>query len=119
VPVNHHGLADFRVEQIDVLDRLLRQSVTALIGEGLVSLAEIAVDGAKLRASASRKSFKTGEKLLAVEAAVAERLAALKPELADDPGASSRRRQAARERAAREVRAAKARAACRTAYRGA
>jgi transposase len=113
VPVNYHGLADFRVETVEVLDRLLTQSVTALIGEGLVTLAEIAVDGTKVRASASKKSFKTGEKLLQVEAAVAERLAALKQELASDPGASNRRRQAARERAARDVqeRAAKARAA--------
>jgi hypothetical protein len=45
VPLNYHGLADFRVEQVEVLDRLLTQSVTALIGEGLMSLAEIAVDG--------------------------------------------------------------------------
>ena len=113
VPLNHHGLADFRVESVEVLDRLLTQSVTALIGEGLVRLAEIAVDGTKIRASASKTSFKTGEKLLKIEAAVAERLAALKQELTDDPGASTRRRQAARERAAREVqeRAGRARAA--------
>ena len=113
VPVNYHGLADFRVEQVDVLDRLLTQSVTALIGEGLVRLAEIAVDGTKIRASASKKSFKTGDRLLAIEAAVAERLAALKQELAADKGGSSRRRQAARERAARDVkeRAGKALAA--------
>lgn len=113
VPVNYHGLADFRVEQVDVLDRLLTQSVTALIGEGLVRLAEIAVDGTKIRASASKKSFKTGDRLLAIEAAVAQRLAALKQELAADKGGSSRRRQAARERAARDVkeRAGKALAA--------
>jgi transposase len=113
VPVNYHGLADFRIEQVDVLDRLLTQSVTALIGEGLMTLAEIAVDGTKIRASASKESFRTGEKLLKIEAAVAERLTALKQELSDDPGASSRRRQAARERAARDVqeRAGRARAA--------
>jgi hypothetical protein len=113
VPLNHHGLADFRVESVEVLDRLLTQSVTALIGEGLVSLDEIAVDGTKVRASASRKSFRTGEKLIKIEAAVVERLAALKQELSSDPGASTRRRQAARERAARDVqaRAARARAA--------
>jgi transposase len=81
VPLNHHGLADFRVESVEVLDRLLTQSVTALIGEGLVSLDEIAVDGTKVRASASRKSFRTGEKLIKIEAAVVERLAALKQEL--------------------------------------
>ena len=113
VPLNDHGLADFRVEQVEVLDRLLTQSVTALIAEGLVRLAEIAVDGTKIRASARRNSFRTGEKLIKVEAAVAERLAALKQELTSDPGASNRRRQAARERAARDVqeRAGRARAA--------
>jgi len=113
VPLNDHGLADFRVDSVEVLDRLLTQSVTALIGEGLMTLAEIAVDGTKIRASASKGSFKTGEKLLKIEAAVAERLAALKQELSSDPGASSRRRQAARERAARDVqaRAGRARAA--------
>jgi transposase len=113
VPLNYHGLADFRVLSVEVLDRLLTQSVTALIAEGLISLDEIAVDGTKVRASASRKSFRTGENLLKVEAAVAERLTALKQELTDDPGASSRRRQAARERAARDIqaRAGRARAA--------
>jgi transposase len=113
VPLNHHGLADFRVGNVEALDRLLTQSVTALIGEGLMTLAEIAVDGTKIRASASKASFKTGETLLKIEAAVAERLAALKQELASDPGASTRRRQAAQERAARDVqaRAARARAA--------
>lgn len=113
VPLNYHGLADFRVESVEILDRLLTQSVTALIGEGLVSLDEIAIDGTKIRAGASKASFKTGAKLLEVEAAVAERLTALKQELSSDPGASSRRRQAARERAARDVqeRAQRARAA--------
>jgi hypothetical protein len=56
-------------------------SVTALIAEGLISLDEIAVDGTKVRANASRKSFRTSEKLLKIEAAVVERLASLKQEL--------------------------------------
>ena len=38
VPLNYHGLADFRVESVEILDRLLTQSVTALIAEGLISL---------------------------------------------------------------------------------
>src|ERR1700723_2904406 len=112
VPLNYHGLDDFRVDSVEILDRLLTQSVTALIAERLVSLAEIAVDGTKVRANASRKSFRTSEKLLKIEAAVAERLAALKQEFSSDPGASTRRRQAARERAALDVqeRAGRARA---------
>jgi transposase len=113
VPLNHHGLADFRVGHLEVLDRLLTESVTALIDEGLVSLDEIVVDGTKVRASASKNSFKTDTKLMAIEQQVGARLAALKGELKSDTGAGSRRRQAARERAAREVteRAAKARQA--------
>ena len=114
VPLNYHGLADFRVGQAEILDRLLTQSVTALIAEGLISLDEIAVDGTKVRASASKESFRTGEKFLKIEAAVAERLAALKQELTGDPGASTRRRQAARKNGQRvrfKARAARARAA--------
>jgi transposase len=113
VPVNYHGLADFRVGQVATLDRLLSESVTALLAEGLVSLSDIAVDGTKVRASASKGSFKPSARLSDIEATVERRLAALKDELTRDAGASSRRRQAARERAAREVqeRAEKARAA--------
>jgi transposase len=113
VPLNHHGLSDFRVAHVEVLDRLLSESVTALIAEGVVSLDEIAVDGTKVRANASRESFKTESKLTRVAAAVEQQLAALKDEIERDSGAASRRRQAARERAAREVkeRAERARAA--------
>jgi transposase len=112
VPLNYHGLADFRVGHVEVLDRLLSESVTALIGEGVVSLAEVAVDGTKVRANASRDSFKSGSKLARIEAAVEQRLAALKAEIESDPEASSRRKRAAQERAAREVkeRAERARA---------
>jgi transposase len=113
VPLNYHGLSDFRVAHMEVLDRLLSESVTALIAEGLVSLAEIAVDGTKVRANASRDSFKTGTKLGQIGAAVEQRLAALKAEIESNPEASSRRKRAAQERAAREVkeRAERARAA--------
>jgi transposase len=103
VPLNYHGLADFRVAHLEVLDRLLTESVMALIAEGVVSLAEIAVDGTKVRANASRSSFKSGSKLARVEAAVVQRLAALRAEMESDPEASSRRKRAAQERAAREV----------------
>jgi len=113
VPLNYHGLADFRVGHLAVLDQLLTESVTAMIDEGLVSLAEIAVDGTKVRTNASRESFKTDTKLMQIETKVAERLAQLKAEIDQDPQASSRRRRAAQERAAREVkeRAARARKA--------
>jgi len=113
VPLNYHGLSDFRVAHVQVLDRLLSESVTALAAEGVVSLAEIAVDGTKVRAHASRESFKTGGRLARIAAAVDERLTALKAEVGHDPEASSRRKRAAEARAAREVkeRAERARAA--------
>jgi transposase len=113
VSLNYHGLADFRVRHVDVLDRLLSESVTALVAEGVVSLSEVAVDGTKVRAHASRGSFKTADKLARIETAVEHRLAVLKAEVEHDPEASSRRKRAAQERAAREVqlRAQKARAA--------
>lgn len=113
VPLNYHGLADFRVAHVEVLDRLLTESVTALIAEGVVSLAEIAVDGTKVRANAGRGSFKSGSKLERIGAAVEQRLAMLKAEVASDPESSSRRKRAAQERAARQVkeRAERARAA--------
>jgi transposase len=113
VPLNYHGLSDFRVAHVQLLDRLLSDSVTALIAEGVVSLAEIAVDGTKVRAHASRESFKTGGRLARIAAAVDERLTALKAEVEHDPEASSHRKRAAEARAAREVkeRAERARAA--------
>ena len=113
VPLNYHGLADFRVRHLEVLDRLLTESVTALVAEGVVSLSQIVVDGTKVRAPVSRGSFKTAGKLDRIESAVEQRLAALKAEVAQDPEASSRRKQAAQLRAAREVqeRAQRARAA--------
>jgi transposase len=114
VPLNHYGLADFRVESAEVLDRLLTQSVTALIAEGLISLAEIAVDGTKIRASASKGSFRTDEKLLKIEAVFCLSVwLRLSRSFRAIRGLRPCRRQAARERAAREVqeRAGRARAA--------
>jgi transposase len=113
VPVNYHGLSDFRVGWSAELDRLLTESVTALVSEGLVVLDEIAVDGTKLRSPASSRSFTRGGRLERIERHAAERVERLKQELASDPAATTRRRQAAQERAGREAEAkvAKARAA--------
>src|SRR5215510_12985889 len=83
--INYHNLADFRVDHVAVLDRLLTESVTAMIDQGLVSLEEIAVDGTKVRANASRESLKTGTKLMQIGADVAERIGRLKAEVHDDP----------------------------------
>jgi len=113
VPVNYHGLSDFRVGWSGELDRLLTESVTALVSEGLIELDEIAVDGTKVRSPASARSFTRGGRLERIERQAAERVARLKEEVACDPAAVSRRRQAAQARAVHEAKAkvAKARAA--------
>ncbi len=102
VGVNYHTLADFRVAAADLLDELLCQSVAALLSTGEVSLARVAHDGVRVRASAGAGSYRGRRGLgRALEDATAQ-VAALRAELDDDPGATSRRVAAARERAARE-----------------
>lgn len=54
----HHSLADFRVEQVEVLDQLLSEGVAALLHQGLVQLTRVAQDGMKVRASAGSSSFR-------------------------------------------------------------
>ena len=103
VSVNYHGLSDFRVAYERELDKLLSESVAALLAEGLVVLDEVVVDGTKIKASAGRGSFKGGVRLARLEQAARDRVRALKDELESDPGAGERRRTAARERAAREM----------------
>lgn len=112
VPINYHGLADFRVAHADMLDDLLTKTLAAFMVEGLVDDEETIVDGTKVKASAGKGSYKRKERLEEAEAAAKACVAELKKEVDADPAASSRRRRAARERAARdrEVRVAKAKA---------
>jgi transposase len=102
VSVNYHTLADFRVAHVELLDRTLTESVAVLCHEGLVTLERVAQDGMKVRASAGAASFRREPTLQEHLTEAREQVAALKQELQSDPGAASRRVQAARERAARE-----------------
>lgn len=103
VSVNYHTLSDFRVEHLELLDRLLTHSVAVLRQQDLVDLNRVAHDGMRVRASAGAASFHrrpTLEKCLQEAQTQVERL---KQELqVEDPAAPSRRQAAARERAARE-----------------
>jgi hypothetical protein len=103
VPVNYHGLSDFRVGWASELDRLLVESVTALVDGGIVDLKEIAIDGTKVRAPVSRRSFTRGGRLVRIEQAARDRIEALKREVESDPAVGQERRRAAQERAARET----------------
>src|ERR1700719_2545325 len=52
VSVNYHTLADFRVDHIELLDRLLAENVAALAQAGIVDLSTLAQDGVWVRANA-------------------------------------------------------------------
>ena len=102
VGVNYHSLSDFRVGHVEFLDRLLTESVAALMASGAVTLQRVAQDGVRVRASAGAPSFRRRRTLKRCLREARQQVARLKAELEDDPGATSRRRQAAHERAARE-----------------
>lgn len=103
VPVNYHGLADFRVAHADVLDDLLTRTLSAFMAEGLFNADEIVVDGTKIKASAGKSSYKQTLRLDEAETVAKARVVALKAEVEADPAASSKRTQVARERALRET----------------
>ena len=102
VQVNYHTVADFRSEQGDTFDGLLTDNVACLMAAGVVKFKSVAQDGVRVRASAGAASFRREEKLLGFHEEAKARIAALKQEVEDDPGAQTRRKQAARQRASQE-----------------
>lgn len=110
VPVNHDMLSAFRRDSGPLLDQLMSRSLTALIAEGLITLEELTIDGTKIRARAGGGSMTGRDRLGRIEAAVTERIGALKAELEQDVGAAERKRllrgmRAAEDRAGRIARA--------------
>jgi transposase len=102
VSMNYHTLSDFRMQQLEVLDRLLTESVAALMSEGLVSLDRVAQDGMKVRASAGAASFRRKRTLEELLAEAKQQVEALRSELETDPAGATDRQRAARKRAAEE-----------------
>jgi transposase len=102
VQVNYHTLSDFRVDHGEALDGLLTDGVASLMAAGAVKLKRVAQDGMRVRASAGAGSFRRQGKLESYLEQAREQVAALKRQIEEDPGALSRRSQAARERAVSE-----------------
>lgn len=102
VSMNYHTLADFRTQHVELLDRLLTESVATLMAEGLVTLDRVAQDGMKVRASAGAASFRRQPTLEEALAEAEQQVAKLRQELEANPAASKTRHQAARQRAAEE-----------------
>jgi transposase len=92
VGVNHHALSDFRVDHEQLLDKLLTDSVTALVADGLIQMQRLAQDGVKVRASAGAASFRRRQTLARLREAVEARVVQLRRELDDAPGAAAQRR---------------------------
>ncbi len=65
VSVNYHTLSDFRVAHQAALDDLLTQSIALLRFKGIVTLARVAQDGTRVRASAGVGSFRRAATLRA------------------------------------------------------
>jgi transposase/vacuolar-type H+-ATPase subunit H len=102
VSVNNHTLGDFRLDNADLLDRLLSEHLAALAKARLIDLETLAQDGVRIRASAGAASFRrepTLDRHLALAEAVVEEL---KREIEASSDASNQRIRAAKERAARE-----------------
>jgi transposase len=102
VSVNYHTLSDFRSDAQAQLDDLLTQSVAALRAAGAVTIARVAIDGTRIRASAGSGSFRRLATLERFRKEAAQQVAALRQELDSHAGGCSRQRRAGRWRAARE-----------------
>jgi transposase len=102
VKVNHHTLSDFRVGEVEFLDKTFTRSIALLMQQELVTLDRVAQDGMKVRASAGAASFRRRATLEKHLEEVRQQVEVLKQELDTDPAAASRRQQAAQARAARE-----------------
>ncbi len=100
VQVNYHTVADFRSRQGEVLDELLSANLASLMAAGVVKLKAVVQDGVRVRASAGAASFLRQEKLEGFLTTARERVAALKKQINDDPGALARGKAAAQARAA-------------------
>src|SRR5208283_5456533 len=100
VGMNAKTLADFRVAHGAALDQLLADSFTALLKIGAAKLDRVAQDGVRVRAAAGAASFRRHSTLEACQQEAEERVRRLRAELAQDPGAASRRQAAARQPAA-------------------
>ena len=104
VSVNHHTLGDFRVLHGERLERLLVDTVAALVDRDLVPLETVAQDGMRVRASAGSSSFRRRPTLEKLQQAAQEHVYRLKKETENETDrlAGDARRKAAAERAARE-----------------
>ena len=104
VSLNHHTLADFRVEHSEALDQLFTQVIASLVDKKLIRVHRIAQDGTRVRACCGASSMRRSDRLKKLLEQARQHVAELKT-LLDDPGQGaglSAKKKAAMARAARE-----------------
>ncbi len=92
--VNYHSLTDFRVRHEAALRELFIQILAVLSSEGLVTLERVMNDGTKIKAQASRQSFK-GAKRIKEHLAAARRHVKVLEKQAEEEVARCRKRSCA------------------------
>lgn len=106
VSVNYHTLSDFRVNNGEALEKILVDSIAALVNAELIPLQTIAQDGMRVRASAGKSSFRRKPTLEQLQQKAKEHLENLKRESESE----SERLQGDAKRKAAQLRAAEDRA---------
>jgi transposase len=98
--VNHHTLSDFRAGQGPALQELFTQVLAMLTMEKLITLERVTVDGTKVRAAVSKKTFSRTQKISEHLKLARQHIETLQQEEAEQ--AKRGREGAARRRAAAE-----------------
>lgn len=102
VQVNSHTVSDFRAAQEALFDGVLTDRVAALLAVGAVKLKRVAQEGRRVRASAGASSLRRRGTLERCLEDAKVHVETLQQQTEDDPGALTRKPQAARERARRQ-----------------
>jgi len=104
VSVNYHTLSDFRALNGEYFEKVMIDTVTAMMQAGFVTLDTAAHDGMRVRASAGSSSFRRAPSLKALQEQAKAHVESLREESEDSSkqAENTNRRKAAQERAARE-----------------
>jgi len=104
VSVNYHTLSDFRSQNGQALEKILIDSVAALVNQELIPLETIAQDGMRVRANAGKSSFRRKPTLEQLQQQAQAHLEQLKQEGESESERieGDAKRQAARQRAAED-----------------
>lgn len=102
VSVNHHSLADFRVQHGREIDELMTQLLAVLTHQGLLTLERVSHDGMRVRAGAGAASFRRAPSLERCLEAARAQVTRVKREAEAPDTTRTARQRAAQERAARE-----------------